>query len=387
TSSSRAKGKRRGWIRGRLKTTRGLRMTDTYRITKRDAGSGSAGPGDEWGSAVASGDARKLAQLVLAWSGSKPERALSILRDCVSLLEKEVSFSAPAPFPPNSPPVTPGPSRSSCLDAIVVALDETYDGTSWYTSTKELQLASLEFCEACRNHQTLHLKVDPHTPRSLLAAADAPPPHPNRLCPTRVPRLRARRVTWNMPTAAELNVPLLVMAEVVRLEFGHRFNGSLDVVAWPCRLETVEFCRRSTFDQPVEQVAWPVSMQKLTFGALFDQPIEAASFPASLKQLAFGANSLFNQPVGRMEWPTSLQKLTFGQCFDRPVEEVVWPASLLQLTFGNEFNQPVEGTSWPDSLQTLVFGERFNQPVDNVRWPSSLQEVAFGCCEDTWEYR
>ncbi|CAN0554189.1 unnamed protein product, partial [Ectocarpus sp. 8 AP-2014] len=59
---------------------------------------------DEWGSAVASGDATKLARLVLVWSGSKPERALSILRDCVSLLEKEVTFSAPASSPLPSPP-------------------------------------------------------------------------------------------------------------------------------------------------------------------------------------------------------------------------------------------------------------------------------------------
>ncbi|CAM9396439.1 unnamed protein product, partial [Ectocarpus sp. 6 AP-2014] len=79
-----------------------------------DASSESAGP-DEWGSAVVSGDATKLAELVLVWSGSKPERALSILRDCVALLEKEVEFSAP-PFPAvPSRPTTPGHKRNSCL--------------------------------------------------------------------------------------------------------------------------------------------------------------------------------------------------------------------------------------------------------------------------------
>ncbi|CAN0426918.1 unnamed protein product, partial [Ectocarpus sp. 12 AP-2014] len=167
-----------------------------------DDGSGSAGHND-FGSAVVSGDATKLAELVLAWSGSKPGPALSILRNCVSLLEKEVALSAPASSPLAAPPTPPVPTRNPCLDALVVALNETCNGNSWYTSTEELQLASLEFCIACRNCPTVHLKVEAHTPRRLLAATDSPPPHPKRLFQTRVPRLRACRVTWNMVTAAE----------------------------------------------------------------------------------------------------------------------------------------------------------------------------------------
>ncbi|CAM9366914.1 unnamed protein product, partial [Ectocarpus sp. 12 AP-2014] len=38
----------------------------------------------EWGLAVTSGDTTKLAELVLVWSDSEPERALSVLRSCVS---------------------------------------------------------------------------------------------------------------------------------------------------------------------------------------------------------------------------------------------------------------------------------------------------------------
>ncbi|CAN0360222.1 unnamed protein product [Ectocarpus sp. 12 AP-2014] len=75
-----------------------------------DAGSGSASP-DEWGSAVASGDATKLAELVLVCSGSKPERALSVLKGCVSLLEKHVAFSAPASPAVPSRPSTPTPDE------------------------------------------------------------------------------------------------------------------------------------------------------------------------------------------------------------------------------------------------------------------------------------
>lgn len=58
---------------------------------------------DAWGSAVVNGDAPKLTELVLVWSGSKPERALSILRDCVSLMEKEIGLPEQGPPPVLSP--------------------------------------------------------------------------------------------------------------------------------------------------------------------------------------------------------------------------------------------------------------------------------------------
>ncbi|CBJ28451.1 hypothetical protein Esi_0106_0011 [Ectocarpus siliculosus] len=73
------------------------------------AGSSSARP-DEWGPAVASGDATKLAELVLLWSGLKPERALSVIRDCVSVLEKEVALSTPGSSPLRATPTTLGGS-------------------------------------------------------------------------------------------------------------------------------------------------------------------------------------------------------------------------------------------------------------------------------------
>lgn len=63
---------------------------------------------DKWGSAVVSGDATKLADLVLVSSGSKSERALSIVKNCVSLLEKEGALSARGTSSPPSVPSTLG---------------------------------------------------------------------------------------------------------------------------------------------------------------------------------------------------------------------------------------------------------------------------------------
>ncbi|CAM9636191.1 unnamed protein product [Ectocarpus sp. 13 AM-2016] len=264
-------------------------------------------------------------------------------------------------------------------------MDETCDGKSWYTSIKELQLASLKFCIACRNYQTVQLKVDAQTPRRLLAAADDPPPHPKRLCRTRVPRLRARRVSWNMRTAAELRNPIFAMTDADCLEFGLDFEGSLDAVAWPLQLKTIEFETWSLFNQPIDLVKWPARVEKITLGQFFNHPIERAKFPASLQQLTFVGD--FNYPIEDVTWPSSLRQLQHSLEFNQPIERIQFPASLQQLDVGHSFDQPIEDVLWPSCLKRLFLGCVFNQPVDNVRWPASLEEVTFRYCDDSRDSR
>lgn len=81
------------------------------------------------------------------------------------------------PFVPTSfmgLPLSAAAGGDRCLDAFVVALNQACEGrkNSWYTSTLELQLASLEFCKACRSVSTLRVLVDTTTPRSLMWAAE-----------------------------------------------------------------------------------------------------------------------------------------------------------------------------------------------------------------------
>lgn len=46
---------------------------------------------DAWSRAVVTGDAVKLSKMVLEWSTSKPDVALSLLQRCVTLLEKDIA--------------------------------------------------------------------------------------------------------------------------------------------------------------------------------------------------------------------------------------------------------------------------------------------------------
>ena len=66
-------------------------------------------------------------------------------------------------------------AESRCLDAFTAAFShhesersgKCYQKSRWYVSTLELQLASLEFCRACRSVPTWHLRLEEGAPERL----------------------------------------------------------------------------------------------------------------------------------------------------------------------------------------------------------------------------
>lgn len=134
-----------------------------------------------------------------------------------------------------------GPTQSRYLRAFIVALNQIYGGNRWYyLSTKELQLASTEFCALCRSIMTLRLTVDAETPRRLLAATDASL-NPGERRSTCVPRLRARAMMWGLESAAPLAAPIYALTNVESITFDACFNESLDAVVWPVSLNAIVF--------------------------------------------------------------------------------------------------------------------------------------------------
>ncbi|CAN0226249.1 unnamed protein product, partial [Ectocarpus sp. 8 AP-2014] len=91
--------------------------------------------------------------------------------------------------------------QSLCLDAFVVVLNHQScdEGLKrWYTSIRELQLVSLEFCGVCRSTSILRVRVDHKAPPSLWSPTKsfsyALPDAWNR-----VPAVRAYGWTWSIP--------------------------------------------------------------------------------------------------------------------------------------------------------------------------------------------
>ena len=212
---------------------------------------------------------------------------------------------------------TAGSGPCLCLDAFIVAIYER-----WFACSKELQLASFHLCMECRNVPTLHLRVDVSTPRRLLPAADSLLSQPDTQDSTRVPRLRALRVTWMMRSVAELSRPIHSSSVLKVLTLGLGSNNTVELCAW-WRPPNNQVGSRRYNQGRIER---PVSTCKPFIGEELNEDSSGASM-------------------------TSRVKLKTDPNFNQAIEGVAWPASLQQLTFGNFFNQSIEGVTWPVSLQ------------------------------------
>ncbi|CAN0303181.1 unnamed protein product, partial [Scytosiphon promiscuus] len=175
--------------------------------------------------------------------------------------------------------VTPGADAetertgSRCLKAFTVAINQAPD-TEWlYTATKELRLVSFHLCEACRNAHTVYLRVEKDIPTTLLGGVVARDESAKGGMSSRVPPFRARRAMWMLPFLSLLTNELEVWAELRMLYFPHRWKGSLDVQVRPSRLRSIRFSDASFFNQPIVDVAWPVSLMQVIFGGMFNQSL------------------------------------------------------------------------------------------------------------------
>ncbi|CAN0465598.1 unnamed protein product, partial [Ectocarpus sp. 12 AP-2014] len=137
--------------------------------------------------------------------------------------------------------------RTQCFDAFLVALGQACEGGKkrWYTSTLELQLASLDICRACREVSILHVRVGDRTPRSLWSSHKVYTRPSTRSWKirqsSRVPVVRALRLTWELPMEDLLRtaaVELWTSSECLELK-GSLSAASLGSVSWPRGLKLI----------------------------------------------------------------------------------------------------------------------------------------------------
>jgi len=242
---------------------------------------------------------------------------------------------------------------------------------------------------------------------------------------SRVPRLRARKITWDLSTAQSDSQ---LTAELERLlVMGIDMNDDVEEALFPPLLQRLSFAR--DFKRTVERLSerndspplaalkppakrnsegsgrgpapstspllkelvfgsyfneeldetfeLPSSLTTLNMGSWFNRPIDRIKWPPGMRHLALGWR--FNYPITEVAWPSSLQTLEFGYAFNQPVAAVEWPASLKQIHFNGMFSEAIDGVRrWPPTLEQLSFGDGFNKPVVGVAWPASLRQLTFG---------
>ncbi|CAM9210436.1 unnamed protein product [Sphacelaria rigidula] len=162
--------------------------------------------------------------------------------------------------------------RKLCLDALTIALNEASSWGESFLPTKQLQLASLQLCIACRCVSTLCVKFDECTPRRLWTDPGEQSSTPtarrmDRSHKSRVPLLRAHSVVCMSSAGADImSRETNVQNNVRNLYFDSMFDGSLDNAVWPPRVMEVVFGGRGSrkrikFNQSITGVVWPASLQ------------------------------------------------------------------------------------------------------------------------------
>lgn len=290
---------------------------------------------------------------------------------------------------------SPEPPAASALAALRLAF------TWGYWPHHQLQLASVDLCNACRGSVPVRLTVTDRMPPSLEAlffqshhpstsmencagsasdngsASGSCRGFPCCLSSSRTSRLasyqRVESIDWAAVDVCMRDV-VSWPGQVQRLSFVEEFNQDLTGVLWPERLLELTF--REGFNMPIEGVEFPNGLVKLSLGADFDQPVENVTFPPGLTFLSLGA--AFNHPIVGTRWPSSLCEIIWGDCFDQPINGVCWPSSLLTIRLGDAFNFPVEESVFPRQLESLQLGDAFNQAVEGVKFPPLIETLTFG---------
>lgn len=173
--------------------------------------------------------------------------------------------------------------------------------------------------------------------------------------PSRVPLARVEGVIW-----------ALTAKELIALGF-----------CWPDGVKELQFWGK--FDDPLERIPFPETLEVLSFGYRFNRSLEpgCVRWPPKLKRLTLGAKWNRQLRGAGESWPASLEVLCFGSCFDQPLtgKGIGLPQGLLEVSLGGTFNQPLVGVDWPPPLRKLTLSDNFNQSLDGVKFPKGLREI------------
>ena len=141
------------------------------------------------------------------------------------------------------------------------------------------------------------------------------------------------------------------------LTFG-RFNQPLQL---PHSLQSLAF---EAFDRQLPPL--PASLTALTLGDSFDRSLQGAFEVPGCSLLSLSMGSRFNQSLEDVVLPETLQHLVFGDNFDQSLELVRLPKNLRSLTFGRFFNQSLDRVAFPESLQSLTLARTFTRSLEQM---------------------
>jgi len=125
----------------------------------------------------------------------------------------------------------------------------------------------------------------------------------------------------------------------------------------------------------------PDSIERLELGSKFNQPIQHIHLPASLQVFSFP--HAFNQPIEHIKLPPSLHTLCINGEYDHPIEQLELPPSLTDLTWKPQanrhvFQHPVSKLKLPHRLRSLTILQSFpHAALTHLQLPATLRQLTY----------
>lgn len=189
-------------------------------------------------------------------------------------------------MPPELPPELPAERHHVFLDVLAVVLTHFFDGDNEprCPAMTNLQLASLETCRIYRSVALVDLRVMANTPRYLWNQQVKAGAFDDRIARPRIRDMRWHLSSHFLPKRCDKRRSSLVRAVrgLGQLIPGRRVLVTAGKLMWPDSVQRLtlrfdeypqEVSKRSSFNEPLENIVWPESLQQLRFGHIFNRPI------------------------------------------------------------------------------------------------------------------
>ncbi|CAN0375490.1 unnamed protein product [Pylaiella littoralis] len=294
---------------------------------------------------------------------------------------------------PDEEPVSEEHRQDRAQRALRVAVVAGFIGNS-----QRVQESCLVLCNACREGVPLECRLGKGVPATLLAMflphasqAQLPEAPPTRvLQPRRVRKVEFTQigdVFFSMDFAG-VDMSKVQWPEGTKEIRLLQFDRTVDDVTWPVNLDRLSFCvldyktnfctDGSSFNHPLSNVIFPGGLREIFLGELFDQPIDDVAWPQGLERMSLPG---FNQPIDDVRWPPALKSLEF-----MPPKEIQLRKNpnirAAQLDIHHELGYNCHFTNLPASLETLWLSDAFSQNLDEINWPPGLVTLGLGIgCE------
>ncbi len=133
------------------------------------------------------------------------------------------------------------------------------------------------------------------------------------------------------------------------LDFG-KYDGPINNIKFSCNLHTIKLS--DNYDHFIgNDVRFPDNLYVIEFGKRYNSSVDYITFPDGLHTIKFGDD--FNIEIDNVTFPDELHTIKFGHNYNRCLDNVKFPESLRKIVFGAKYSKCIDNVSFPTHIHTF----------------------------------